>query len=162
MRTMPRKLLTLLLPFALALFVALSGCGGGGGGGGHTSTSTSGGDTGTVVDANGIVRDIFSKPAVGAKVTFFNASGTSLGTVTIASDGQAGTPPAGATKFSVDVTSVTSSGASTYYDTYLYNGLHYDAVVGCNPSLTSGAFASSIVFTPRSTDQAPAAPDGCS
>lgn len=164
-----RKLFSYSVPLVLALFVALSGCGGGGKGGTNGGT-TSTGTLPTVVDAPGIVRDINSLPVVGAKVTFYNSSGTALSTVTINSTGQAGTPPAGATAFSVNVTSVKSSGVQTYYDTYLYNSLNYSgtltnpdgSTLSCNSPLVNGAFASSVVFIPTSTQQPPSAPDGCS
>lgn len=157
---MIRKLTPHLAVLAAALMIVLgsatSGCGGGSGGSNGGSTGTTGTD-GTVTDAAGIVRDIYSKPATGAKVTFFSSTGSKLGTTTITSNGEAGTPPSGSTNFSVDVSPVPA-----YYATYLYDGLNYDATIAnCYPKLTNGAFASSIVLTPKATGQAPPAPDGC-
>ncbi len=146
-------------PLAVVLLASIIvlGCGGGGG----KKPSTSGGTTATV--PTGVVRDPFGTLLVGARVTYYDEGGTALSSGSVGSDGLIPNPvPSSATRFGVDPTPASSA---PFYLTFLYDGLYYDASLGCYARLPSQGsregFNTDVVFFEQGSGTVPPAPTGC-
>ena len=146
---------SLSLSTALAAAVLLVGCGGGGK---HSSGGSV--ETGRVIDLSGVA-------IAGATVRYYDASGSLLGTGTIAADGRLPTPvPSTAARFSVDASAFSDGlGNSKYYSTFSYNRQYYDETAHCYAPLpqvgSTAGFSDDIFFFTRAFSPPPPPVTGC-
>ena len=152
----------------VALAIVIIGCGGGGGGGGTTSTTTTTTTTSTGISQGitGMVRNVSLQPISNAKITFYNKTGSEVGTTRTGVDGKfAAELPTSVQRFTADFSGIPSS--SQYFHQFGYGNFEYlendPSCTAPAPTVTAGdvkALPHDIVimqlwFGP------PPPPDGC-